>query len=197
MNSELGALALIEQNGLTEISELRADRILSISRLIDEYTNMIKVSQLYAKLDAAEPVNEALMQKLNLAVSRSDSIAKDQYISQGYLDIANLVEISETEISNLVRAADLISTIDKLCNMQRVYDTSVAKEVTNDQIFVVNNSESAMALIQKIADDSTGLDQINNYIDQVESWFKQIGVATTTCPKCGEDVIIDTDLIKG
>ena len=78
----------------------------------------------------------------------------------------------------------------------QIYKNSDLVELGDNTLATLNGLVAVMNYKNTIAQGNTAIEQYTDYIDKVIAWMKSIGVATTDCPRCGESVIIDLDLLN-
>ena len=75
-------------------------------------------------------------------------------------------------------------------------NTSGAEYVQTQELEMFNRAQRALAIKIKNEQSKRAVAEANKYCDAIVKWFKDIGVDTETCPKCGETIVIDIDKFK-
>jgi L-lactate utilization protein LutB len=72
-------------------------------------------------------------------------------------------------------------------------DTNGCNEITTEQTTIVSKLVQMQSMKESVAEKQSQIEPIKVYIEQVQNYLKQCGVAVESCPKCGEAVIFDID----
>lgn len=196
MNRQLGALSELHKSGISTIDVSEIVRLNNIGHLIDELDKLELLSASYSDVDNLSAIDLSQINMLDQACNRLDSINTMSKQSEAYILLAKADSISEIEISALERVDTIFENIDKLSRLDKIYSSIDAEQINQSEFDSINKIDRAISLIEGVQTNASALEQIDAYIEQVQNWMKSIGVATTSCPKCGEAVIIDLDLLN-
>lgn len=197
MKSNLGALALLDSEDVQLIDELEALKIESAGRLLESIDcEKMKLSK-YGDLDALEEIDVSIIEKLENGVYELSEIEDAKNKNQAYLKLNEVEPVSEVIISLLDNSNVVMENLDKQTRLLEVYRADELEDIGDDILIGIENTEKALVCSEFIQNSSGELAQLVDYIDKVIAWMKSIGVATTDCPRCGESIIIDLDLVNG
>ena len=192
--NELSALNMLSDNNISEIDLADVVRFNQIGNLIDNIEQLKNRESTFSKLSSIEPVRIELIEKLNLALVRSEELRKMQLESKNYISLSEVSSINEVEMQSILRVESILNRIESnkalLNTYQKVLEIS---EVSNSELESIVKMDRVINFQNEIINAKSGLDKINEFIDGVLNWMKQIGVATASCPKCGESIVIDTN----
>ena len=186
----LGALAELEN--VARINESLAMNIESIGRLLDRNERLIESSKPYEQLESIGNIDLSTFNKVASVLDYQKAIDTKVDQSGALAEVVNAPEISTTLALNLDQVSKLmeqhehnqrvLSIIDKASEL-----TEISTAVFN--IEALSNRVKSMVEYNEQAQNS--INSMDAYIEQVLTWMKSIGVATATCPRCGEDVEMD------
>ena len=195
---ELGVIELIDEHGLQPIEAMEVDKLNRISSLSEDLNTLQSTLSSYEALQETEPIDINLLSKLNNAVDTYQSLNTMMVKSSAYMELSKVEAISELEVNQLVNIGVISENLYKLTTLNSIYDLS------NSNLELINQSD--IDIIGKLSRISEGyniislnrqeLIKMEATIEQAIAWLKSIGVAATSCPKCGESIIIDLDLIS-
>ena len=193
---ELGALALIGQNNLSEIPTYLVEKLNRVESIVNEIKQSEQVSQSYLELSNIEPVDVVIFSKLNEAREKKSSLEEMMRQSKNYIALGEITTISPETLVKLDRVLEVLSSLDRLKRLDNVYSSDELVRIEDRDLEVINTLDKIVELYDEINKSNKWMVEANRYIDGVINWMKSIGVATTTCPNCGESVIIDLDLVN-
>ena len=145
------------------------------------------------KLSEIKPIDAALVQKLNNTVEKLNNLNNMKIKSNSYIKLSELDIIPEGIIKELDRAIELAKDKANKEKISKIYDKILSTEPIN---YDTTKFDNAFKMITQIKETENWLSQANGVIEQIINWFKQIGVTTANCPKCGESIVIDIDTIS-
>ena len=193
---QLGALELLESSGISEIDTAEVMRLDSIGRVLSEIDTMRAKESAYREIISAEEVDVATLAKINTAYDKVVEIEAMSKRAEIYEDIVGADSISEFEISAFSRLDDILTQQEKYQRLLGIYNFDGISEVEMADLTAIDKLTQAIGYTGQIQTWKSEYEQYTAYINSVENWMKQIGVATADCPKCGEAVIIDRDLLN-
>lgn len=191
--SQLGALALINIYKLDTISEVVTSKILSANRLLNNKAEKVNC---YNKLSEVNNINEIsidVITRLDNLKSKISQLNNKTIEAGSLIHIANLSDISESRVMQITKVNSLIDKLNILIKSASIIDTSQCTEISQSDIKVISTLESLKTKYQAIELKKQELTQVVDYIEKVQDYLKQCGVAVEACPKCGEAVVFDID----
>lgn len=194
--SSLGALKILEESKITEIDTLEVEKFNRIGTLISDIKQMRNQLQSSYELNNLEQVDAGIIEKLDNTVEKMNNISEMKNKLGSMMDLDRVCPISEIEVSTLDRIVDLINNINQQRKRFEIYNREDINTIDESEIEAISKMTQAINLIDGIDKGKTSLISMNDYIDKVLAWMKSIGVATADCPKCGESIIIDMNVLN-
>ena len=188
-----------ELSKLSSIPEISITLVMSLDkayRVLDNLEELGNMYRTYSLADSLEEIDLNSYYNIYNAHVRYESLKNSEEQSRNYIAVNSLSEININEVSNLQRAIALQQKIKADMNKLQTLDISSAADVSDSDLTVYSRTYKALGLIQRNKQLEDAKVQIDNYCDAVIKWMKDIGVATETCPKCGETIVIDLDKIE-
>lgn len=188
-----------ELSKLSSIPEISITLVMSLDkayRVLDNLKELGSMYRTYSLADSLEEIDLNSYYNIYNAHVRYESLKNSEEQSRNYIAINSLSEININEVSNLQRAMALQRKIEADMNKLQTLNISSAADVSDSDLTVYSRTYKALGLIQRNKQLEDAKVQIDNYCDAVIKWMKDIGVATETCPKCGETIVIDLDKIE-
>lgn len=188
-----------ELSKLSSIPEISITLVMSLDkayRVLDNLKELGSMYRTYSLADSLEEIDLNSYYNIYNAHARYESLKNSEEQSRNYIAVNGLSEININEVSNLQRAIALQRKIESDMNKLQTLDISRAADVQDSDLTVYSRTYKALGLMQRNKQLEDAKVQIDNYCDAVIKWMKDIGVATETCPKCGETIVIDLDKIE-
>ena len=188
-----------ELSKLSSIPEISITLVMSLDkayRVMDNLKELGSMYRTYSLADSLEEIDLNSYYNIYNAHVRYESLKNSEEQSRNYIAVNSLSEINVNEVSNLQRAIALQRKIEADMNKLQTLNISSATDVQDSDLTVYSRTYKALGLIQRNKQLEDAKVQIDNYCDAVIKWMKDIGVATETCPKCGETIVIDLDKIE-
>lgn len=188
-----------ELSKLSSIPEISITLVMSLDkayRVLDNLKELSRMYRTYSLVDSLEEIDLNSYYNIYNAHVRYESLKNSEEQSKNYIAVNSLSEININEVSNLQRAIALSKKIEADMNKLQTLNISSATDVQDSDLTVYSRTYKALGLIQRNKQLEDAKVQIDNYCDAVIKWMKDIGVATETCPKCGETIVIDLDKIE-
>lgn len=188
-----------ELSKLSSIPEISITLVMSLDkayRVLDNLKELGSMYRTYSLADSLEEIDLNSYYNIYNAHVRYESLKNSEEQSRNYIAVNSLSEINVNEVSNLQRAIALSKKIAADMNKLQTLDISRAADVQDSDLTVYSRTYKALGLMQRNKQLEDAKVQIDNYCDAVIKWMKDIGVATETCPKCGETIVIDLDKIE-
>lgn len=188
-----------ELSKLSSIPEISITLVMSLDkayRVLDNLKELGRMYRTYSLADSLEEIDINSYYNIYNAHVRYESLKNSEEQSKNYIAVNSLSEININEVSNLQRAMALQKKIEADMNKLQTLNISSATDVQDSDLTVYSRTYKALGLIQRNKQLEDAKVQIDNYCDAVIKWMKDIGVATETCPKCGETIVIDLDKIE-
>ena len=188
-----------ELSKLSSIPEISITLVMSLDkayRVLDNLEELGNMYRTYSLADSLEEIDLNSYYNIYNAHVRYESLKNSEEQSKNYIAVNGLSEININEVSNLQRAIALQRKIEADMTKLQTLDISSAADVSDSDLTVYNRTYKALGLMQRNKQLEDAKVQIDNYCNAVIKWMKDIGVATETCPKCGETIVIDLDKIE-
>lgn len=188
-----------ELSKLSSIPEISITLVMSLDkayRVLDNLKELDSMYRTYSLADSLEEIDLNSYYNIYNAHVRYESLKNSEEQSRNYIAVNSLSEINVNEVSNLQRAIALSKKIEADMNKLQTLNISSAADVQDSDLTVYSRTYKALGLMQRNKQLEDAKVQIDNYCDAVIKWMKDIGVATETCPKCGETIVIDLDKIE-
>ena len=193
--TNLGSLSAITDGTLKEIDVNMASKLSSVNRLINKKAEIVNSLQRMEDARSLCEIDTSQIERLKSLIDKKELLHKKFRDAEALVQLNKLSEIDEFTISRLLRAVTLNERL-KACSKVSLAEVRDCTEVTQDELNVLNKLSRVAQLREGIKYSKTAVGQIEDYIKQVNEYIKQCGVAVTTCPNCGESVVIDKDLIE-
>ena len=194
--TQLGALNLLDKFDLQPINEVIASKLNSVNRLLTNKNKSDNLLSIYKDIDSLEIIDTGNVHKLINIINKITEL-NNKLISAGTLtQISEISEISEIVVIQLNKLMNLTSKLESQKKHLDTIDTDGCDYVSQIDIDSLDKLNRIATAISKISVAHNELNQINDYIVQVQEYLKQCGVAVETCPKCGEAVVIDIDKLN-
>lgn len=188
-----------ELSKLSSMPEISTTLVMSLDkayRVLDNLKELSRMYRTYSLADSLEEIDLNSYYNIYNAHVRYESLKNSEEQSRNYIAVNSLSEININEVSNLQRAMALSKKIEADMNKLQTLNISSAADVQDSDLTVYSRTYKALGLMQRNKQLEDAKIQIDNYCDAVIKWMKDIGVATETCPKCGETIVIDLDKIE-
>lgn len=188
-----------ELSKLSSIPEISITLVMSLDkayRVLDNLKELGSMYRTYSLADSLEEIDLNSYYNIYNAHVRYESLKNSEEQSRNYIAVNSLSEININEVSNLQRAMALSKKIEADMSKLQTLNISSATDVQDSDLTVYSRTYKALGLMQRNKQLEDAKVQIDNYCDAVIKWMKDIGVATETCPKCGETIVIDLDKIE-
>lgn len=194
MEDEAGHLR--ELAVLGEVSVNEAYTLYKIQGTLESVHKLRNMRDRLSIVETLPSIDIQQLNKMSTAVARKQTIDKDVAQSSLFIEVSKLPEISIQEVQNLQRAVNINRTIKNQTAGLNKIDTSGAEYVQTQELEMFNRAQRALAIKIKNEQSKRAVAEANKYCDAIVKWFKDIGVDTETCPKCGETIVIDIDKFK-
>ncbi len=108
-----------------------------------------------------------------------------------YKGIESIGCIKEDTLNKLDRAIRMYVDIQLKANELSAVDTSNLRALGDNVVGVVSNLELALGYRDRVYELYNIYNQINTYIVELNNKLRDSGAVVSTCPNCGEDVVVD------
>jgi hypothetical protein len=184
---EQGALALIDHYKLESIDTRSFDKINMCNKL---YTNKViaekKLSQLL-NIDNIGEINEKIVYLGDKISNRVAEHKEKKSILSRLSSIDTMSEISERVISLVDRAITSKKRINEIGSLSN-NEIDKLQEINTNTLTRIKQAENIRA--SQIRNKSS-VEELGNKIKEITDILSENGVGVTTCPNCGETVIIE------
>ena len=193
INEQLGAYELINIYNLDPIDEVTVVKINSISRLTDRLSNISKNLENYSEVEALNEIDLSQLNMVNSIINKKAELDERLRVAGSLSLVFNLEPISEVAVGHANKLSTMLNRLAEIDTQIRVYDTTGIVEISASEVNAVGRLDRVKASLERVAQDTVSIKQCDDYVEQVQEYLKQLGVAVETCPKCGEAVIFDIE----
>lgn len=191
----LGSLSAIEDGTVQEIDVNLASKLLSVNRLLNKRTEIIGCLNSLKDVENLTEIDTSVLEKLNSVIERNKKLLDKKSRAESLTQLNELREINENQFNSLFRAVSLLDRLETLRKQGAIVEVDRCKEITQEDVNIIYKLSKVKSLDNSIKSSQESVTQIDNYIKQVMDYIEQCGVAVTTCPNCGESVVIDKDIL--
>lgn len=190
---QLGAVALIDRFGLQPIDELMSSRLSNASRLLNNKSELENKSLWVESVNDLAEIDVSVSNKLKYILEKKTELSKKLDDAGALVHLSEISEISEIVSIHLTKINSLLNDIrTKEAEIKKI-DVTGQEEIQQSSLDSITKLQRIYSFTDSIKNKEVELEQDNNYIEQVQNYMKQCGVAVETCPRCGEAVIFDVD----
>lgn len=194
---QLGALGLLDRFNLQPVNEILASNLSNIYRLLNNRTELEDCKDSLKDLDNIEEIDLSVLNKLESIVNKKEQLRVKTEDAGVLIHVNEISEISETMVLQLNKVKASIERAKSLERDLGNIDTTDCIEVSDNALGTIDKLRKVHQYSNDIISKNDELGKINDYIEQVQNYLTQCGVAVETCPKCGEAVIFDIDKLGG
>ena len=192
---QLGALGLLDRFNLQPISEIKASKLATISRLLNNRDKLKNERNRISELDNIETIDLGVVNKIENIINKKEMLDRKIADAGALVQLTEISEISEMKAMHIVRAGALLDRLNALRQQYNYSDLDKCKEIQQHELDKLVKMQKIINMNSNIKTNKDQYNQIVAYCEQVQNWMKSIGVAFETCPKCGESVLIDMDKV--
>lgn len=190
---QLGAVALIDRFGLQPIDELMSSRLSNASRLLNNKYELENKSLWIESVNDLSEIDISVSNKLKYILEKKTELSEKLDDAGALVHLSEISEISEIVPIHLIKINSLLNDIRTKETIIQKIDVTGQEEIQQSSLDLVAKLQRIYSFVDSIKNKKIELEQDNNYIEQVQDYMKQCGVAVETCPRCGEAVIFDVD----
>ena len=190
---QLGAIGLINRFNLQTIDELLTSNINRVGNILKSQENLKVSALVLEKSTSLETIDINLLNRLSSLILKKNELRTKIEEAGAYIHINKIPEINETLVVQLYKTVQLLDKRNSLQNQVNVIDLQESTEITDKSLDILSKLNKMKEMYQAIKVNTDNLTKINDYLEQVQEYLKQCGVAVESCPKCGEAVVFDID----
>lgn len=190
---QLGAIGLINRFNLQTIDELLTSNINRVGNILKGQENLKVSALVLEKSTSLETIDINLLNRLSSLILKKNELRTKIEEAGAYIHINKIPEINETLVVQLYKTVQLLDKRNSLQNQVNVIDLQESTEITDKSLDILSKLNKMKEMYQAIKVNTDNLTKINDYLEQVQEYLKQCGVAVESCPKCGEAVVFDID----
>lgn len=190
---QLGAIGLINRFNLQPIDELLASNINRVSNILKGQESLKVSASVLEKSNNLKIIDISLLNRLSNLLLKKNELRTKIEEAGAYIHIGKVPEINETLVVHLYKTVQLLNKRSSLQNQVNAINLQDSTEVTDASLNILSKLNRMKEMYQTIKVNTDNLIKINDYLEQVQEYLKQCGVAVESCPKCGEAVIFDID----
>ena len=195
LKRQLGCLALINRFNLETIDEVKALRLDTTSKKLDNLANLIEKRNEISEVDNLKEIDVNTISKVSSLISRIGMLDDKIKEARMYDQVSNCSEIYETLVLHLNNAKTLTDRVNALKKSVSSIDVSGCEEISETKLSAIAKLVTIGNDIVKITNSTAALNDANSHITQLTDEFVKLGIAVETCPKCGETIVFDTDML--
>lgn len=184
-------------SSLDTVDVVLADKLNKANQLISRVETIQSNLSSYNSLTEAESVDTILATNLNLAIQKLSSIQRLESNLGAYKDLGSVESIDISALDKLSRAARYTSKVDILKRRLEIFSMGDIHEIKDSSLAKISSLEKSIEYKQKIINLIGFINGIEAKRVELNRLMKESGALVSTCPRCGEDVIIDTSEIGG
>ena len=193
LRTKLGALALIDLYKLEEVDVVTASRINTSIRLLENLSEKVNKRDLYNDLNSISEIDTSTLDKVNVLRDKISELNSKTQSAGALISVASMESISESVVSKITSLNSRVNKRDALMETLSKIDVSSCEEIDQTKLNAISKLNKIYSHSQMIVQRSAVLAQYNVYIEQIQNYLQQCGVAVETCPKCGESIVFDLD----
>lgn len=191
VSEKLGVLGLL--TNAHEIPEVLSYRLSRIDELIRRKNNVQYEISKYTQLNTLSEIGYNHILKLNNLIELKDNL-RNKENNLGRLEHLNNARCIEYKpIEELNRLKDLIKQSIVIKEKLNIY-RGLGVDIQDKQVININN----LFKIQSLIDKNRNLNKdLSEEKDNADNWYdriKESGAIVTSCPKCGETVVVDSNI---
>lgn len=184
-------------SSIDTVDVVLADKLNKANQLISRVETIQSNLSSYNSLTEAESVDTILATNLNLAIQKLSSIQRLESNLGAYKDLSSVESIDISTLDKLSRAARYTSKVDILKRKLEIFDIEDVHEIKESSLAKISSLQRSIGYKQKIINLVGFINNIEAKRVELNRLMKESGALVSTCPRCGEDVIIDTSEIGG
>jgi len=193
---QLGALGLIDRFNLQTVDEVISSKLYSIGKLLNNKNRLENYSSIISDINNIGMIDTGLLDRISNVITKRDILNNKIKNAGALVHINEISGISEVSVVHMEKAYALINRLNTLKDQLNVINTTECNEVQQSSLENINKLQRIDALVSNINAKESELKQYNSYIESIQVYLKQCGVAVESCPRCGEAVIFDIDKIQ-
>ena len=195
LKRQLGCLALINRFNLEAIDEVKALRLDTTSKKLDNLANLIEKRNEISEVDSLKEIDVNTISKVSSLISRIGMLDGKIKEARMYDQVSSCSEIYETLVLHLNNAKTLTDRVNTIKKSVSSIDVSGCEEISETKLSAIAKLVTIGNDIIKINNNTAALNDANSHITQLTDEFVKLGIAVETCPKCGETIVFDTDML--
>lgn len=184
-------------SSLDTVDVVLADKLNKANQLISRVETIQSNLSSYNSLTDAESVDAILATNLNLAIQKLSSIQRLESNLGAYKDLSSVESIDISTLDKLSRAYEYASKVDILKRKLEIFSMGDIHEIKDSSLAKISSLQKSIEYKQKIINLIGFIKDIEAKRVELNRLMKESGALVSTCPRCGEDVIIDTSEIGG
>ena len=184
-------------SSLDTVDVVLADKLNKANQLISRVETIQSNLSSYNGLTEAESVDTILATNLNLAIQKLSSIQRLESNLGAYKDLGSVESIDISTLDKLSRAYEYASKVDILKKKLEIFSMGDIHEIKDSSLAKISSLEKSIEYKRKIINLVGFINGIEAKRVELNRLMKESGALVSTCPRCGEDVIIDTSEIGG
>lgn len=193
VEEQLGAYELLNVYGLQPVDEVVVIKLNSINRLLEKLDTANRMLDKYSDIETLVEIDLSQLNRITHILNKQEELNEKLRISGSLILVDSLEPISEVVAKQVNRLGTMAIRLEAVNSQLNTYNTEGVEEISLDKVNAVTRLDRLTASLIKINQNEIAIKQCDDYVEQVQNYLKQLGVAVESCPKCGEAVIIDIE----
>lgn len=193
IESQLGSLA--ELSKAPCIPEVVSYRLNRVGKLLDNVKKIQKEEEVYSGVSNINEISTSEIYKLRRALGLKEQRDVLSIKSNIYKELSKTGNIQLNVIDQLSRVIDKKARLEEITVKEKIYN-NLGESISIDLVQAINKAKTVMELITSNKLIESTVDEENRQAESYYDSIKQFGVIVVECPKCGEPVIVDRDVVK-
>lgn len=194
--NQLGSIALLDEHGVSDINTLEVSILDSIGRVLDGISDNKRKLELYSSLDSAESIDVGVISRIEAIFDNKNQLKKLMDNSSIYRELSSIEPISQVEISLISSIESTMQSLASYNKLVQIYNLGESQAIPEGEFYMIDKMNRVINYRFDIEDKKQKLSYCEAWETSILDWMKQVGVYTKSCPKCGEDIVIDLDLLN-
>lgn len=192
IDNQLGSLA--EMNKAPSISEVVSYRLNRIGKLLDNVARIKGAEAVYSEVSKVTKISTSELHKLHRGMELKKQRDVLSIRSNIYEELSKTKDIQLTVTDQLHRAIEKKARLSEIATREQVYST-LGEPILIELLQSINKAKAVMELYASNTAIESTVDEENKQAESYYDSITQLGVIVVGCPKCGEAVIVDRNVV--
>lgn len=191
ISSELGVLELL--NKTSEISEITSYKLNILGSLIKSQKGVQSRLSKYTQFNTLSEIRYEPILKLNRVIDLENNLRDKTDVLGNFESLSRAQLIDYKIVLDLDRLRKLVQTDTKVSGQLSIYK-GIGSDISNKDLVTVNSLSRIKELLNRCANLDTSITEGKQEADSWYNKIKESGAIVTSCPNCGETVVVDASL---